>query len=286
MRPSLTMHHVRGVDLALWEWPGDGPPAVYVHATGFHARIWDEVIRRAPGRALAIDLRGHGRSGKPAGPYLWSDFGRDLAELAETLGWRGAVGVGHSMGGHAVTLAAALRPETFSRLLLVDPVIFAPEIYRQPQRRDAAYIAKRRNEWGSPAEMLERFRGRAPFDSWRPEVLRDYCEYGLLPEGDRWVLACPPAVEAELYAASNLPDADIHGMLGRVAAPVTVMRGGIPWKMDRFDLAASPTDPELAGKFVKGEDVLLEGRSHYIPMESPETVAEGIWATYEHESTE
>jgi hypothetical protein len=32
--------------------------------------------------------------------------------------------------------------------------------------------------------------------------------------------------------------------------------------------------------------VLLEGRSHYIPMESPETVAEGIWATYEHESTE
>jgi len=277
MRPTLTMHHVRGVDLALWEWPGDGPLAVYVHATGFHGRIWDEVIRLAPGRrAIAIDLRGHGRSGKPAGPYRWSDFGRDLAELAETLGWRDAVGVGHSMGGHAVTLAAVLRPETFARLLLVDPVIFAPEIYGQPQRADAAYIAKRRNEWASPAEMFERFRGRAPFDSWRPEVLRDYCEYALIPEGGRWVLACPPAVEAELYAASNLPDADIHGRLAEIAAPVTVVRGGIPWKMDQFDLAASPTDTGLAARFRNGRDVLLEGRSHYIPMETPEIVAERI----------
>jgi lipase len=277
MRPSLTMHTVRGVDLALWEWPGDGPPAVYVHATGFHARIWDEVIRRVPGRrAIAVDLRGHGRSGKTAGPYCWSDFGRDLAELAETLGWADVVGVGHSMGGHAVTLAAALRPGTFSRLLLVDPVIFAPEIYGQPQRRDASYIAKRRNEWASPAEMFERFRGRTPFQSWRPEVLRDYCEYALLPEGDRWVLACPPAVEAGIYAASNLPDADIHEVLGGVVAPVTVMRGGIPWKTDRFDLAASPTDPELAKRFKYGRDVFLEGRSHYIPMETPEIVAERV----------
>ena len=116
-----------------------------------------------------------------------------------------------------------------------------------------------------------------PFDSWLPEVVRDYCDYALLPEGDRWVLACPPAVEAEIYAASNLPDADLRPMLGRVEAPVTVVRGGIPWKMDRFDLAASPTDPQLAAAFGKGEDVVLEGRSHYIPMETPEIVAERIW---------
>ena len=276
MRPNLTMHPVRGVELAVWEWPGDGPPVLFAHATGFHGRVWDEVIRRVPGRrAISVDLRGHGRSGKPPAPYCWTEFGRDLAQLAELLGIRDALGVGHSMGGHAVTLAAAVRPHTFASLLLLDPVIFAPEVYGR-RRDDAAYIAKRRNEWASPGEMIERFRPRPPFAQWRPEVLRDYCEYGLLPAGDRFVLACPPEIEASIYAASGTHASDIHACLEKVDAPVTVVRGGIPWNMEKFDLAASPTDPRLASQFPNGRDVLLEGRSHYIPMETPEYVAEMV----------
>jgi lipase len=274
MSPNLTMHSVRGVELAVWEWPGEGPAILLVHATGFHGRVWDEVARRLPGRrAIAVDLRGHGRSGKPAGKYPWSEFGNDVAELAERLELRDAIGAGHSMGGHSVVMCAALRPETFRSLLLIDPVIFAPEVYGRT-RDDASYIARRRNDWASPEEMIERFRGRPPFASWRPEVLRDYCRYGLLPEGDRWVLACPPAIEASIYAASNAPEANLHPLLGAVMAPVTVVRGGIPWNLEKFDLAASPTDPALASRFPNGRDVLLEGRSHYIPMESPELVAE------------
>jgi pimeloyl-ACP methyl ester carboxylesterase len=274
MRPELRKVHANGVELAVWEWPGDGAPLVFAHATGFHGRCWDEVIRRLPGRrAYALELRGHGRSAKPAPPYRWRDFGADVAEAAAVLGLRGAVGVGHSMGGHSMAVAAALRPEAFSRLLLIDPVIFRPEYYGQPQRADSGYIARRRNEWASPEEMFERFRGRPPFAQWRPEALRDYCEHGLLREGDRHVLACPPAIEASIYAASNEAGSNPYEMLGHIAQPVTVMRGGIPWNLERFDLAASPTAPDVASKFSNGRDVLLEGRSHYIPMEVPETVA-------------
>jgi lipase len=273
MRPNLTMHSVRGVDLAVWDWAGDGPPLLFVHATGFHARVWDEVIRRLPGRrALAVDLRGHGRSGKPEPPYRWMDFGHDVAELAARLDLRDAVGVGHSMGGHSVTLAAALRPAAFSSLILIDPVIFAPEVYGQ-HRDDSSYIARRRNDWASPDEMFERFKGRPPFSAWRPEVLRDYCEFGLLPAGDRFVLACPPAVEASIYAASSDAESDIGPWLGKVGQPVTVVRGGTPWNTEKFDLAASPTDPGLVSRFSTAKDVLLEGKSHYIPMEMPDFVA-------------
>jgi hypothetical protein len=121
--------------------------------------------------------------------------------------------------------------------------------------------------------MVERFKGRPPFVDWRPEVLRDYCEFGLLPENGRFVLACPPAIEASIYAACNEDTANPHGVLERVGQPVTVVRGSIPWNLERFDLAASPTDPQLASRFPRGRDILLEGRSHYIPMESPEVVA-------------
>ena len=277
MEPTLRTVAANGLELAVWEWPGDGPPAVFVHATGFHGRCWDEVIRRLPGRrALAVELRGHGRSAKPEPPYRWRDFGADVAEIARALELRDAAGVGHSMGGHSLVVAAAVRPETFTSLLLVDPVIFARDFYGQPQRDDSSYIRKRRNDWASPEEMIERFRSRPPFVHWRPEVLRDYCRYGLLPEDGRFVLACPPEIEASIYAASNHADADIYDLLPRIEQPVTVIRGGIPWSLEKFDLTASPTAPDLAARFPNGRDVRLDGKSHYIPMESPEVVAKEL----------
>jgi pimeloyl-ACP methyl ester carboxylesterase len=258
----------------LWEWPGHGPLLVFVHATGFHGRCWDQVIRRLPGRrAIAVELRGHGRSDKPAPPYHWRDFAADVAEIARQLDCRDAVGVGHSMGGHSVALAAALRPEAFASLLLIDPVIYPRDYYGRSQFGDSSFIQRRRNEWQSPEEMFQRFRPRPPFSQWQEEVLRDYCEWGLLPDGGRFVLACPPAVEASIYAASNAEDANPYPQLAAVELPVTVLRGGIPWDLEKFNLSASPTAPDAAQAFRRGRDVVLEGRSHYIPMESPELVA-------------
>jgi len=81
------------------------------------ARTWNQIIARIPNRrAIAFDMRGHGLSAKPEPPYLWHVFGEDTAALARALGLRGATGVGHSMGGHSLALAAAKfyprQPET------------------------------------------------------------------------------------------------------------------------------------------------------------------------------
>ena len=265
-----------GLDLAFWEWEGEDPALVLVHATGFHGRCWDQVIRHFPGRhVIAPDLRGHGRSAKPAPPYHWTAVGEDLAWLAEEWRLRDAVGVGHSMGGHTVVAASAIRPETFSRMVLVDPTIWPEKWYGQ-QALDASFIAKRRNAWSSPAAMYERFSDRLPFSRWKPEVLRDYCEFGLLPEGDGFVLACPPEVERSIYGHSMDAEANLHPSIPKMQQPVVVLRGGVEWNGVTFDLDASPTDPGLAGEFPHGQDVKLEGRSHYIPMETPELVADWV----------
>jgi pimeloyl-ACP methyl ester carboxylesterase len=277
MVPSLDFLTVDGLRIAVWQWPGEGAPLLFAHATGFHARCWDQVIRQLPGRrAVAIDLRGHGRSDKPEPPYHWSWFGGDVAGVAEQLNLRGAIGIGHSMGGHSVVEAAAMCPAVFSSLLLVDPTIFEAAYYGMPRHHDASFILRRRNQWRSWEEMFERFRNRAPFARWQPEVLRDYCEFGVLPRGDEYVLACPPEVEASIYAASNAPESDLYPIIGGIEQPVTVMRAGHPWSLDSFDLTASPTAPGLAAHFPNGRDMLLEDRNHYIPMETPEIVAREI----------
>ena len=58
--------------------------------------------------------------------------------------------------------------------------------------------------------MFESFKDRQPFVTWDRQVLRDYCEYGLLRANSGYELACPPAIEAEIYENGALPNADIY----------------------------------------------------------------------------
>ena len=267
---------VNGIEIALWEWPGEDPAIFLCHATGFHARCWDQIITHLAVRhCYAIDARGHGHSSKPAPPYRWRNFGEDVAAIAAQLGLSGAIGAGHSMGGHSVTLAAALRPDTFSSLLLLDPVIRNKNEYVGPWTQ-AQFVAKRRNRWACPEDMYARFENRQPFDAWDRKVLSDYCEYGLLPDGDGFVLACPPEIEAGIYQNSPAPESNIYAEIATIQIPVHVVRAGKQLDPANF-MGSSPTAPDLASNFVHGTDLVTE-QSHFIPMEAPELTAQWIAA--------
>jgi pimeloyl-ACP methyl ester carboxylesterase len=269
--PTLKFVEVHGVRLAVWDWDGPGETLVFVHANGFHGRCWDQVVALLPEyRCLAVELRGHGRSDKPALPADWRPFGEDLAALVRALGLRGAVGVGHSIGGHAVALAAALVSEAFARLVLIDPVIMPRDRY-QGARTGEHFVAQRRDRWPSPDAMVARFADRPPFNSWDARVLRDYCEYGLLPapDGDGFVLACPPAFEAGVYQVSTAVASNIYPEIARVAQPTLVVRAGAVERTPGAGFAASPTVPDLATHFANGRDLLDPAHSHFLPMESP-----------------
>ena len=267
-----------GVRLVGFEWAGDGPPLLFAHATGFHARVWDEVIRSLPGRrAIALDLRGHGRSDQPSiedggSAYTWANFGRDVAAVTRTLALESVVAVGHSMGGHSVTMAAILEPARFAALTLIDPVI--ARVIRAPdaERGAPSFVARRRDRWSSVEEMVERFSGREPHSRWHPQVLRDYCRYGLLPHPEGgFRLACPPRTEATIYAMGSH---DLHDEIAGLEIPARVLRAR---ERDTSNPAAafdgSPTDPAVASWFRNGEDVSLPEYSHFIPMEAPGLVA-------------
>jgi lipase len=274
--PHLNLISANHQRLAVWDWPGEDPPFLFAHATGFHGRCWDRIIHMFPGRhCIALDSRGHGRSSQPGPPCLWRDFGRDLAAVAEHLNVRNAIGIGHSMGGHLTVQAAALRPETYRALLLVDPTIFPFEHYGAAPP-DAAFTLRRRAVWSSPGEMFERFRNRGPFARWQPEILRDYCDYGLLPNGSEYVLACPPAIEASIYWNSNTPESNIYPDIATIRQPVAVMRAGTVRTPGVFDLSASPTAVDLASKFARGRDMVVPECSHYIAMERPDLVGDEI----------
>lgn len=276
-----------GARLCYFEWAGEaGAPTVFlIHATGFHARCWDAVVAALPRgwRKIAVDVRGHGRSEKNGPMSNWKVAADDLVEFVSALKLRGAIGAGHSMGGHLLVQIAAELPEAFARLVLVDPVMLPPEIYASPHLTALPPgtehpVARRRNSWASWEEMFAAFKDRRPYSLWRTNVLQDYCRYGVLPkaDGSGFELACPPAIEASIYMGHA--NTDIYALAKKVRVPVTVLRAKErePGPRDLADFAASPTWPGVAGSFAQGRDVYLPALTHFIPMQEPEMTARFI----------
>ncbi len=280
--------HVNGVNLCWFEW---GPEykeqgtILFLHATGFHARCWDKTIEQLPGKhIISIDMRGHGRSDNTF-PFSWDKFGTDLTEFLVALELQKVIGVGHSMGGHAMVQAAASEPGAFSSLVLVDPVIMVPEMYVEAIPEHTAWlseegehpVARRKNYFDSADSMFANFQGRGSYGLWREDVLMDYCTYGLVsnPEGDGYVLACPPQVEASIYMGSA--GTDVYDQIHKIGIPVKILRAKPrDPESQEMDFSTSPTWEGLAAEFEQGTDIYLPELTHFIPMQEPALVATHI----------
>lgn len=275
--PVTRRHPVGDIDLAVHHWDGPAGPAplVFAHATGFHGRVFDAVIEAFPERAAhALDMRGHGQSG--GGPIAdWRVLARDVAAFFEAAGLSGAIGVGHSMGAHSLLQVAADRPSAFARLVLFDPVILAPEAYDpevMPFSSENRHpTARRKRDFASAQEMMERFRDRDPYRLFAPRVFEDYCRHGLVraPSGEGYELACAPEVEASVYESSR-SNAAILDAARSVAIPVLVVRA---LHTNLFDFKSSPTWPELAGILPQGTDMHRPDMTHFHPFQDPADAA-------------
>jgi pimeloyl-ACP methyl ester carboxylesterase len=102
---------------------GDAAPFVLVHGLASNARLWDGVAARSAERghtAVTVDLRGHGRSSKPDGPYDVPTVADDLAALIGALGLDRPVVAGQSWGGNVVLELAARHPSLVRGIACVD----------------------------------------------------------------------------------------------------------------------------------------------------------------------
>lgn len=272
-------------EICWFEWgeQGAGPSVLLLHATGFHARLWDQVVAALPAdtHVVAPDHLGHGRSVKPASLSDWSATSAALLPLVDRFAGHPLVGCGHSMGSYVLTRLAAERPDAFAHIFLIDPVIMDPVLYAhavgQPIADPSEHpVSRRRNLWDSCEAMLASFTERPPYVHWQPAVLADYCHYGLLPaaDGQGWELACPARLEASVYlGAAHI---DPYVWLGDITAPSSVIRARNGDRASHLDFSISPTWPGLGARLGAVRDEQWAELSHFIPMEAPQRVADLI----------
>ena len=100
---------------------GQGTPLVLLHGFPLNKSIWSAQQSALSGQARVVcpDLRGHGDSPAPPGPYDLDLFARDILNLLDVLKIDKAILMGHSMGGYVTLAAWQMAPKRFTALGLI-----------------------------------------------------------------------------------------------------------------------------------------------------------------------
>src|SRR5689334_14128302 len=124
------------VVLAYEEADGGDPPILLIHGgMNDHSHFAPQFEHfRQHHRTVAVDLRGHGRSGKPRQDYTIRGFGDDVAWLCNEIGLSGPVVVGHSMGGLVALDLAARSAAVPAAIVILDSPIVPPRPFADALR--------------------------------------------------------------------------------------------------------------------------------------------------------
>jgi pimeloyl-ACP methyl ester carboxylesterase len=258
-----------GVQVALHHLGGDGPPLLFVHATGFNGRTYTPFTTPLTEQfsVWAPDLRAHGWSTPPTnGNYQWTDIANDVLAAVDHLGI--ATGdldaVGHSIGAAMLLLADAQRPGLLRRMYGYEPIMWRPgEAFGPGENPLVAGAAKRREVFATRAEAIERFAGRPPFATCRADALHAYVTHGFEDLDDGTVrLRCRGANEAATYDGERVSTND---RITNCQAPVHIGRG----RSETFGPLGLPAFEVLANATM----VEYPDLGHFGPLEAPDRLA-------------
>lgn len=240
-----------GVKLA-YRVLGEGPRTVIlVHGWMVSSRVWDDLIAGldiSGVRLVVPDLRGAGDSDKPASGYTIERYAKDILHLADELGARSFVLVGHSMGGTISQWIAAHAPARVDGMVLLCPV---PASGMPGFPEQALPLFRNANNAGAHAAIL----GMACTN------LSDAGRDHLLAAA----ATVPAGCIAEAFEAWR--GADFGAALAQVAARTVVVATDDPFLPPDFLRAA------IVDRIAGARLAVLPGAGHYVPVERSREVA-------------
>jgi len=268
-------YHVLGED--------GGQQVHFCHGNSLSAGTYLPFLEKLSSHGLQVyasDIRGHGFSTRENTARIknWDIFIRDLEQVISSITKPPIIGIGHSIGGYFTYAAAALYPHLFSRVILLDPIIFPVKMVW-----GAALIRKiglagnfalskmtrgKKSEFLSREAALAHYSQKGMFKSWKPEYVQAYVETAIEKVTQtRWRLCCNPEFEARIY---ELVPFDTWRHAGSIKVPVLVVRGG------KSNLFYGQAGIRLTKKIKDCTFVELKNLGHFLMMEDPDKIMETI----------
>jgi pimeloyl-ACP methyl ester carboxylesterase len=269
---------VDGVTIALHDFGGTGSPVLLSHATGFHAHCWEPVAHslNSQHHVVGLDHRGYGdaETVDPA-TMTWDQYGLDALAAARHLYAQHnepIVGIGHSMGGASLLMAAHGEPHLFKALFVFEPIVFPPpdpDASERPESPLPAGARKRRSRFPTFEAAIENFAAKPPMAAFNAVAREAYVRHGFKPTTDGDIeLKCLPEHEARTYETGGSSGA--WNSLPAITTPVWVLSGAIaPFQPSTFAITVAERIP--ASTYVRWDEV-----GHFGPLEKPELISQYV----------
>ena len=265
-----------GIDVAVHDFGGDGPPLLLSHATGFHGWAYRPMADALADRfhSWALDYRGHGDTRAPDDWQVdWERYGDDALAAARAVAPDGGlVAFGHSMGGAALLMAAHRDPAVFSLIVAFEPIVFPPvapdgtAVEDRPPSPLVAGARRRRRSFPSVEAAIENYASKPPMSSFDPAALRAYVEHGVTPSPDGVTLKCDPELEARTFERGALHRT--WELLPAIPTRVVVVAGVVE------EFGPSAVAARVAEELPNGSYVELDDPDHFGPFTHPADLAE------------
>lgn len=292
--------------------PEDGPVVLFVHGFPELSFSWRHQLAAAGSagyRAVALDVRGYGRSGKPPGieDYRMVKHVADNVALADHLGASRVVLVGHDWGSPITWSSALLRPDLFDAVCLMSVPYMTPGLGRPTQLLAQLYGPDNEfylNYFQEPGrveaeaeEDLRRWLGGFYYGASAEGAESGGAFMAVIPKGERMVDRLPrldhdldwlPPADLEVYVAAFEQSGITGGLnryrnLDRDAEDFAFMHG-CPLRAPTLYIGGDRDGPTIWGANAIGrfsETVpdlrgshILEGCGHWMQQERPDVVNE------------
>lgn len=240
-----------GVDL-YYEIHGQGEPLLFIHGLGSSGRDWEPQVPAFSQsyQVITFDLRGHGRSAKPAGPTSMAQFAQDALNLLQALGISRAHVVGLSLGGGIAFQLAVTSPATLATLTIVNS---APELVVRTFK-DRATLWQRLTivKLLGMRKMGEVLSKRLFVEPDQDALRQTFVE--------RWAENDRDAYEAALRAMVGW---SVSARLGEIRCPTLVIAA-------EHDYTPVSVKEEYTARIADARLVVVAGARHALPVEKPQ----------------
>lgn len=243
-----------------YETTGQGQPIVFIHGLGSSSRDWEMQVPffSKQYQAVTFDVRGHGNSAKPPGPYSMAQFAADTAGLIRALECAPAHIVGISLGGMIAFQLAVDAPDLVRSLTIVNA---APEfVARTAGERYQVFQRKLIIRLLGMRKMGEVLSKRLFVKPEQADLRRVFV--------DRWAENDPRAYREAMQAILGWSVAD-H--LSKVECPTLIIAA----EQDYTPVAFKET---YAARMPRAELVVIRDSRHATPVEQPDKFNEIVSA--------
>lgn len=251
---------------------GAGTPVVLLHGFPDTHALWRHQVAALTGagfRTIAPDMRGRGRSDRPAdvADYALTKIVGDVTGIMDALGIQRAHVVGHDWGAVVAWAVAMFAPDRVDHLVAISvgaPGAGGPPTLEALQKGwyrilfqfpGIAEDLAQRNDWYLMRELLQG--GGEGFDTYKSSL----SEPGALTAGLNWYRAIAPV--ERLIPAGPGPQ------FPPVGAPTMGVFGTADLYVTEEGMVKSATKVTGPWRYER-----LEGVGHFIPLEAPDRLNE------------